>query len=84
MVPISLATLLPILYIQRGMSDKLGIMIANGITLLIGLGMSGVLIESLIKGDEMDVYGFVVNLVFALLLPTSICNIVYVLKNKST
>ena len=76
---IALSTLLPILHILKDKKNKVWIIILNSLMLIFSLGWFGVIVEDLFTGLNY-IYENPVPLIFVLLLPTAICNIVYVTK----
>ena len=76
---IALSTLLPILHILKDKKNKVWIIILNSLMLIFSLGWFGVIVEDLFTGLNY-INENRVPLIFVLLLPTSICNIVYVTK----
>ena len=76
---IALSTLLPILHILKDKKNKVWIIILNSLMLIFSLGWFGVIVEDLFTGLNY-INENPVALIFVLLLPTSICNIVYVTK----
>lgn len=76
---IALSTLLPILHILKDKKNKVWIIILNSLMLIFSLGWFGVIVEDLFTGLNY-INENPVPLIFVLLLPTSICNIVYVTK----